>query len=280
MNPVLPGHRAAQLAVAPGADFGEARLLQPLGQLLHGVAPLAVQLEAAVPGSVLRQGEQVHIIGAQPPPILGAPDAVGILRLVQKHLPVQSGQPLRQPHIKGQQPTGTDEQVQPPKGTLHIPGIREIIQAVQTADGGVHGAVQVQPGHGLVQKQRRHLCRSVFLPGGGQHLLGPVHGNELIPPSGQQPGHGPGAAGQIQHRMHRDAAAAEQLFQKVRPLFIAHVPGQLVIGPGQLLVAAHFSSCSFMRSRTFSYPPAPLSRDRFTRLMVALDAPVFSRISL
>ena len=239
-----------------------------------------MQLEAAVPGPVLRQGEQVHIIGTQPPAIFGAPHAVGVLRLVQEHLSVQGGQPLRQPHVEGQQAPGADEQVQPLKGPLHIPGICQIVQAVQAADGGVHGAVQVQPGHGLVQEQGRYLRRGAFLPGGGQHLLGPVHSDELIAPPGQQPGHGPGAAGQVQHRVHRDAAAAEQLFQKVRPLFIPHVPGQLVIGPGQLLVAAHLSSCSFMRSSTFSYPPAPLSRDRFTRLMVALEAPVFSRISL
>ena len=92
----------------------------------------------------------------------------------------------------------------------------------------------------------------------------------------------PGAAGQVQHRVHWNAAAAEELFQKVRPLFVPHVPGQGVIGPGQaagmLLIS---SSCSFMLLQdALVARRAPLSRDRFTRLMVALEAPVFSRISL
>ena len=43
----------------------------------------------------------------------------------------------------------------------------------------------------------------------------------FIAPACQKPRHGAGAAGQIQHRVDGDTAAAEELFQKVRPLLVA-----------------------------------------------------------
>ena len=112
--------------------------------------------------------------------------------------------------------------MQPPERAAHVGGVSEIVQAVQTADGGIHGAVQIQLRHGLMQENGRHaLYGAALAHGRSQHLLGAVHTDKLIPAPRQQPRHGAGAAGQIQHHLHGDAAAAEQLFQKVRPLFVS-----------------------------------------------------------
>ena len=197
--------------------------------------------------------EQIHPIRANVPPKLRAPHAVALLRFIQKHLAVQALKLIQGVHIENKLPARGDEQMQPLKGPLHIGGRGEVVEAVQAADGGVHGAVQVQPGHGLVQKDGRDtLHAAAFHHGGGQHLLGGVCADHLVAPAGEQPGHGAGAAGKIQHRVYRDAAAGKELFQIVRPLFIRHIPGEGVVGPGQALVCVHSSPLSFIFSRMLS----------------------------
>ena len=64
---------------------------------------------------------------------------------------------------------------------------------------------------------------------------------------------------QVQHQLDGNGAAAEELFQKVPPLFVVHIGGQGIIRPGQRFVAAHasssssaFSSRSFIFSSTLS----------------------------
>lgn len=63
---------------------------QPRGQLLGGVAALAVILEPALPRAVRPQVKEVDIVAAYPAAELRAPDAVGVLRLVEVDLPVET----------------------------------------------------------------------------------------------------------------------------------------------------------------------------------------------
>ena len=240
IDPLLVLRGTAQLSVAPSADIVETGSPQPAGELLCGIGPLPVDLQLPLPCTVPAAVEEIHVIGTQSPVILRAPDAVGVLRLVQKDLSIQRRQLGHGIDVEHQQPAGGDEQVQPPEGALHIGGAGEIVQAVQTADGGIHRAVKIQLGHGLVQEDGGDaLHLSAFLHGGGQHLLGAIHADEFIAPARQQPRHGAGAAGQIQHRVDGDTAAAEELFQKVRPLLVAYVGGQGIVGRRKPLIAAH-----------------------------------------
>ena len=69
-------------------------------------------------------------------------------------------------------------------------------------------------------------------------------------------------------------------------LFTLTAAGQRIVPCGKGAVSAHacssgaFSACSLSRPNTISYPPVPYCRLRLTRLIVALEAPVFSRMSL
>ena len=105
------------------------------------------------------------------------------------------------------------------------------------------------------------LHGAAFAHGGGQHILTVIHGDQLIPPGGEDPRHSTCTAGKIQHRMHRNTAAAEQFFDEIRPLFILYVAGQCVITGGQRVIGGHssgsfstfsFSSSSFIFSSTLS----------------------------
>lgn len=91
IDPLRPVCRAAQLHVAVGADAGKARRTQPRGQLLGGVAALAVILEPALPRAVRPQVKEVDIVAAYPAAELRAPDTVGVLRLVEVDLPGRDG---------------------------------------------------------------------------------------------------------------------------------------------------------------------------------------------
>ena len=176
-------------------------------------------------------GRRDPCIGTQSPVILRAPDAVGVLRLVQKDLSIQRRQLGHGIDVEHQQPAGGDEQVQPPEGALHIGGAGEIVQAVQTADGGIHRAVKIQLGHGLMEENGGDaLHLSAFLHGGGQHLLGAIHADELIAPVCQQPRHGAGAAGPDPAPCGRGYGCDGRAFQKVRPLLVAYVGGQGIVG--------------------------------------------------
>ena len=152
IDPLLVFRGTAQLSVAPSADIGEPGGSQPAGELLCGIGPLPVDLQLPLPCTVPAAVEEIHVIGTQSPVILRAPDAVGVLRLVQKDLSIQRRQLGHGIDVEHQQPAGGDEQVQPPEGALHIGGAGEIVQAVQTADGGIHRAVKIQLGHGLMEE--------------------------------------------------------------------------------------------------------------------------------
>lgn len=125
---------------------------QPRGQLLGGVAALAVILEPALPRAVRPQVKEVDIVAAYPAAELRAPDAVGVLRLVEVDLPVETEELLWRVHVENERTAGRDEQVQPLEGALHVAGICQIVETVETADRRVDRSVQVELRHRLVQE--------------------------------------------------------------------------------------------------------------------------------
>ena len=116
IDPLLVLRGTAQLSVAPSADIVETGSPQPAGELLCGIGPLPVDLQLPLPCTVPAAVEEIHVIGTQSPVILRAPDAVGVLRLVQKDLSIQRRQLGHGIDVEHQQPAGGDEQVQPPEG--------------------------------------------------------------------------------------------------------------------------------------------------------------------
>ena len=122
----------------------------------------------------------------------------------------------------------------PAKGPLQLFGVGDVVDAVQTAHAGINGAVQVQPLHGLAQKDGLDGGGPpVFLCRLGQHLRGQVHPDHFIPPPGQFQSEGAGAAGQVQHGVPRQAPAAEVPFDVISPGSVVHIPGELVVAAGQ-----------------------------------------------
>ena len=189
-----------------------------------------MHLRAAAPCAVAAAAEQVHVVGTKAPVVLRPPHAVGILRLIQEYLTVQRRQLSRGVHVEHQHPAGGHKQMQPPECPLYVLWVRQVVETVQTAHRRVHRTVQVQLRHGLVQEDRRHTRRLPALAHSRrQHILAAVHADDLVTPLRQQPAHGPGAAGQVQHQLHRDTAAAQQLLDEIQPLSIAHILGQRVI---------------------------------------------------
>ena len=192
---------------------------------------------APQPGGL--QPEYVHTVGADAPPggELRPPHAVCVLALVQEHLPVQAPQLLRGVDVKEEKPAGHEEGVNPLKGPLQGLGPGDVVDAVQAADAGVDGAVEIQLLHGLVEEDGRNLPRApALLRRHGQHLLRPVGPDHLIAPLRQFLRQAAGAAGQIQHGVDGQSAAGEVLLQIVRPAAVGHVGGELVVAPGQKLI--------------------------------------------
>ena len=76
--------------------------------------------------------EQVDAVMAQTAlfGILRAPDAVGILRFVQKDLAVQPAQLIGRVDVKEEQPARRQRIMHPPERLLHIRRPRHIVQAV------------------------------------------------------------------------------------------------------------------------------------------------------
>ena len=129
--------------------------------------------------------ENVHAVGqgAALGRIVGTPDAVGVLGLVQKNLAICTLQRLGRLDIKDEQATGHQEKMDTRKSPLECSGPRDVIYAVQTADAGVNGAVQIQLLHALAQEDGRlfHVQVTALFGRNRQHLRGLVHTDHLIP---------------------------------------------------------------------------------------------------
>ena len=112
-DPVLPLPGGPQLQVPVLANVPEPGLSQEGGQFLRLIGPLPVQLLSPLPqaGAGI-QAENVHEIGADPAAllILRPPDAIGVLRLVQKDLPVQPTQLGRRIDVEQEQPAAQKPQ--------------------------------------------------------------------------------------------------------------------------------------------------------------------------
>ena len=165
-----------------------------------------------------------------------------------------------------------------------------MVDAVQQADAGIYRAVEVQVFHRLTQENRPLLAlRQFLLEGLGQHLGGKVHTDDLIVPLGQQEGHGTRATGQVQDGVDGLLLPGKEGLDKVRPGRVVHIPGHVVVAGRQRVISEFHTTHSLFFSssqkasilgRMVWYPSAPYWRQRLTRLMVALLAPVCSRISL
>ena len=122
-----------------------------------------------------------------------------------------------------------------------------IVDAVQTADTGVDGAVQIQLLHGLLEKDRGFSpYLSALFRSHGQHILRLIHADHLVTPFRQQTCHLPCPTGQIQHGMNGNGAFLELLFDIIRPPTMVHVSGKGIVPGRQGLIAAHSSSCSYL----------------------------------
>ena len=125
------------------------------------------------------------------------------------------------------------------KGALHIARSRQVIDAVEAADGGVDRFKQPQLRHRLAQKQRRGIERGELLLRLREHFGGIVDARDRIAAAGEERGHRARAAGEVEQRLYGTFGAQEEPFDKVCPPFVVHVLGQLVVGRGESLIAVH-----------------------------------------
>ena len=144
-----------------------------------------------------------------------------------------------------------------------IPVAAEIIQTVETAHRGVHGAVQLEVPHILLQEKGSGVSGQL-LHGGigvksirinakagasllkeavgavttliaclGQHLGTAVNADHIVPPIGQGKSHAPRAAGQIQHDLGLGGEkSVEAGLDKITPPLVVHVGIESVVGGG------------------------------------------------
>ena len=234
----LPSARGNGASVAILADVLKARLGQIVGQFCRGIGPFLVDLLLPPPEGSL-PAEHIHAVGADLPAgvVVCAPDAVGVLGLVQEHAPVQPFQVSRGVDVEHEQAAGLQKQPDPLEGFPQLVRPGHMVHAVQQAHTGVHRAVQVQVLHGLAEEDGRlPLPFQGLFRRNGQHLRGKIHPDQLIAPPGQQKGHGPRAAGQVQHRVDRVGGPGKEFFQKIRPGRVVHVLGHGVVTAGQRVV--------------------------------------------
>ena len=230
--------------------------------------------EAAFPG------ENVHPVyqRGEIPVKVRTPQTEDLVILIDEGIAVQAFEIVRRAQIKEKQPARTNKEGEPLQQGLQLTG-GEIVHPLQRTEGRIHGPVEVKLGRVLHQKERRNRKIAAFFPGLHEHLLRSIHRDELIAAPGHLKTHASGAAAEIQQQMKRAAVCRESRFIPVGKGPVIHIGGQPVIVCGQCFVTAHFSPSS-SRANTRSYPPAPYCRERLTRLMVALEAPVSARISL
>ena len=169
-----------------------------------------------------------------------APDAVAVLRFIEKNLSVKAFELIGRVDVKEEQPAGHEEQVDPLKGPPQLFRVGDIVDAVQTAHAGVDGAIQVQLIHALAQKNGGDPLRiPVLFCGLGQHVGGEVHPDHLISPQGQLAGEGAGAAGQIQHSGAGQARPFKVALDVFGPGGVVHIGGELIVAAGQKSIAVH-----------------------------------------
>ena len=146
--------------------------------------------------------EQIHAVGADIAFFVkfATPDAVNVVVLVQKHLPVHGAELFRGVHVENEYPAGVQRLPDTPDGLFAVLRVRDIVEAVQGADGEVDASGKTQPLQTLTDKPGRVLEVCAFLLGGGEHFLGHVHADDGKSLSGKDRRHRAGAAGKIDRR--------------------------------------------------------------------------------
>ena len=148
-------------------------------------------LKRAIPKAAV-QPENVHAIKAQPffCVKLCPPDAVGVFRLVQKYLPIQTAQLCGRVDIKHEQPAGLQRIVYAPERLPAVVRTRQIVEAVQRADHRVHRLRQTKPLHRLADEKRAAALRQLpRLPLClRQHILRQICADHPVSAPGQQHG--------------------------------------------------------------------------------------------
>ena len=193
--------------------------------------------------------EQIDAVMAQTAlfGIFRAPDAVGVLRFVQKDLAVQSAQLIGRVDVEQEQPMRLQHRENAPERLLKVGRLRHIVHAVQTAHRRVHRVRQPQPLHFLADPERRLRKRQLhaFFAGHRQHFLRTVNAQHAVALLRQQQGQRSGAARQIQNGLGLNTGSLEHSFKKSCDLRVGDVVGQRVVGKRQRLIRAHaFSSLS------------------------------------
>ena len=208
---------------------------------------------------LLFQTENVHAVIAQALFLveLGAPDAVGIVGLVEEDLAVQPAELCGRIDVEHEQAAGGQGVIDAAEGLPAVGGLRHVVEAVERADDGVDRLCQTQALHGLTDEKRavfwQGLCLLLRLR---QHVRGKVRADDPIPAPCQQQRQRARAAGQIQNRMRLYMLPRAQPLKKGQGLFVWDIVGQFVVAGGKGLVCAHacgssccFCSSSFMRSK-------------------------------
>ena len=261
------GHRG-EIEVGVQSAEVKARLVQGCTKLGLVVATLGLLLVGANVAAVLVLGKQGEVEPAKPAfgVVLILPAAekrAAVLVLILQDVRIVSvgmGKLMGGVDVKHQKPAGGEVEVDATEAHQKVPVAAEIIEAVETADRGIHGAVQLEIPHILLQKEGRGVpCKLLHggirkLPVGvnaeacagllveavgalgvlverlGEHVGAAVNADHIVPAVGQREGHAPRTAGQVQHDLR---AGREEFFEagfdERAPLLVVHVGVESVV---------------------------------------------------
>ena len=236
-------------------DLRKACVCEPTGKLFRRIGPLYVLLERALPRLVIQPLEKIHPVPAETVPLVidRAPDAVAVLRFIEKHLSVKAFQLVGRVDIEHKKPARAEAFIDAPECLLHVLRLCHVVDAVKRAHARVYRLGNFEPLHrlrnkkGLVFLQLHRLFRRH-----GQHFLRPVDAQHPVAMLCQQHGKRTRAAGQIEDGRGRYPIAAQKRLKKAQIFFIRNIAREPVVGCGQRLVAAHgvsSASSSFRRAK-------------------------------
>ena len=117
--------------------------------------------------------------------------------------------------------------------------LSHVIDAVQTAQAGIHCTIQVECFHTLVEEQRPRFAVHCILHGLHQHFRRSICSDHLVAPLSQYPRQAACAAGKVEHQLRLYPLACEQPLKKIRPVCITHIVRKTVIVCRQSLIAIH-----------------------------------------
>ena len=215
------------------------------------------------------QTENVHAVIAQALFLVefGAPDAVGIVGLVEEDLAVQPAELCGRIDVEHEQAAGGQGVIDAAEGLPAVGGLRHVVEAVERADDGVDRLCQTQALHGLTDEKRavfwQGLCLLLRLR---QHVGGEVRADDPIPAPCQQQRQRARAAGQIQNGIEQ--SRNELMLYRHAPRFVgAGQSTQMIIGAtpetdNQLLQVAEGLYRQFGLKRVFYSAFVNVNEDR------------------